>query len=95
MDAFGFNVSSRVQTGGAWTTRHSRVLYYIALLMQMLPALNGLFHGRSDRALQTARPTGRSKGPSRASYTTTLRMAIDAWWNSSSATRPQLDTLSE
>ena len=36
-DAFGFrvNVSSRVQTGGAWTTRHSRFLYYIALLMQM------------------------------------------------------------
>jgi hypothetical protein len=35
VDAFGFNVSSRVQTGGAWTTRHSRFLYYIALLMQM------------------------------------------------------------
>jgi hypothetical protein len=35
VDAFGFNVSSRVQTGGAWTTRHSRFLHYIALLMQM------------------------------------------------------------
>jgi hypothetical protein len=35
VDAFGFNVSSRIQTGGAWITRHSRFLYYIALLMQM------------------------------------------------------------
>ena len=35
VDAFGFNVSSRIQTGGAWTTRHSRFLYYIALLMQL------------------------------------------------------------
>ena len=35
VDAFGFNISSRVQTGGAWTTRHSRFLCYIALLMQM------------------------------------------------------------
>ena len=35
VDAFGFNVSSRVQTGGAWTTRHSRFLYYIALLVKI------------------------------------------------------------
>ncbi len=35
VDAFGFNVSSRIQTGGAWTTRHNRFLCYIALLMQM------------------------------------------------------------
>jgi hypothetical protein len=35
VDACSYNVSSRVQTGGAWTTRHNRFLCCIALLMQM------------------------------------------------------------
>jgi hypothetical protein len=35
VDAFGFNVSSRVQLGGAWTMRHTKILFLIYSIMKL------------------------------------------------------------
>ena len=105
VDAFGFNVSSRVQTGGAWTTRHSRFLYYIALIMQM----HGIRVRVEPRNLlnrflpRTFRPGLADDEANRAIQGAIPDIVYDdpkddkqrVSWNSSSTTRPQPDTPGE